>query len=362
VLKVIYVTVKSQEGQKTLFAEAMAAAKLQMMTRSEGIPDFTFITGTGATGDEEAGVEELAESVMQRVASEMGIGNSAELLLLRDKALLPPSLMARLEAASKQRIDEVKIEREAIEGSDHLAWMRQSGKSTMTDDAVAARAMAALASLREEFGDDGEPMSKHPPEAVVDVDDKDQVFGAKLAPVADSLPSGLFQRNMAVGQTTLHSHPVELQTAIRALKFALKNPLTNYSEVPDKGFLPPKGYAKLTQNSVAKKLPQRVVNPKLHSLGSFENDVVEATKRKQGRGLSESHIAKETRKDNQMATLRQIEEVLDNLNESTENIVAKGMLDVLVEFFVLQCALRIYYRRQSDTKYQRNYHKNEDVC
>jgi hypothetical protein len=310
-----------QEGQKTLFAEAMAAAKLQMMTRTEGIPDFTFITGTGA--EENEGVEELAETVMQRVASDMGIGNSAELLLLRDKALLPPSLMAKLEVASKQRIDENKIERDILEGNEQLAWMRKSGKSTLTDEAAAARAMTALASLRDDI-DDNPDNGASAPVALKEVDDRDQVFGAPLAPVADAMPSGLFQRNMAVGQPLLHSHPVELQTAIRALKFALKNPLTNYSEVPDKGFLPPKGYAKLTENAISKKLPQRVVDAKLHSLGSFENDVTEATRRKQGRGLTESRISKQTRKDNQIATLRQIEEVLDNLNDSTEKIVNKG--------------------------------------
>ena len=47
-----------------------------------------------------------------------------------------------------------------------------------------------------------------------------------------------------------------MNAAIRSLRYALAHPLTNYSEVPAKGFLPPKDYVRPTQSSVAHKLPR----------------------------------------------------------------------------------------------------------
>ena len=43
-------------------------------------------------------------------------------------------------------------------------------------------------------------------------------------------------------------------------RYALAHPLTNYNEVPTKGFLPPKDYVRPTENSTLHKLP-RIVKP-----------------------------------------------------------------------------------------------------
>lgn len=51
---------------------------------------------------------------------------------------------------------------------------------------------------------------------------------------------------------------------------------------------------------------------------------MEVARRKQGRGLAEAKGVKEARKETQQATLRQIEDVLDSLNTSTNAITTKG--------------------------------------
>ena len=84
-----------QEGQKSIFAEAMAAAKLQMATHSVGIPDFTFLTGMGHHNNDDDVADAIAGSVMQKVATDMGLGTSAALLVMKDKALLPPTYVCR---------------------------------------------------------------------------------------------------------------------------------------------------------------------------------------------------------------------------------------------------------------------------
>ncbi len=95
-------------------------------------------------------------------------------------------------------------------------------------------------------------------------------------------------------------------------------------QVPAKGFLPPKEYAKPTQGSLRRKLPLRTVEMKLSALSSFDNDVEENQRRKNGRGLAEPLAAKNAREENQLATLRQIEDVLDNLNGHTAIMAKQG--------------------------------------
>ena len=56
---------------------------------------------------------------------------------------------------------------------------------------------------------------KHHKPTLSNVDDKDQVFGAQLAPYSDNVPASIFKRSMADGQTALLAHPLEVNTAIR---------------------------------------------------------------------------------------------------------------------------------------------------
>lgn len=82
-----------QAGNRTLFAEAIAIAKRKENTFKTGIPDFTFITGMDAESKREAELQtdRIVDKVMASVANELGLGTSAETLLLRDRARLPPT-------------------------------------------------------------------------------------------------------------------------------------------------------------------------------------------------------------------------------------------------------------------------------
>ena len=90
------------KGTQTLFAETVAYKKQQqqMQPSASGasLPDFTFITNSAAVANTNPSgaaalsnnVDMIADDVMQKVAQEMGLVNSAELLLLKDRAMLPP--------------------------------------------------------------------------------------------------------------------------------------------------------------------------------------------------------------------------------------------------------------------------------
>ena len=72
-----------------------------------------------------------------------------------------------------------------------------------------------------------------------------------------------------------------------------------------------------------RKLPLRQVEVNTGGLHS-EKDSIEKSRRLKGRGLPEAVALKEARKDSQFSTLKQIEEVLDNLNSSTNDLTNKG--------------------------------------
>ena len=59
-------------------------------------------------------------------------------------------------------------------------------------------------------------------------------------------------------------HDMNMNAAIKSLRFALAHPLTNYNEVPSKGFLPPKDYVRPTENSTLQKLPRIVKKEKVN--------------------------------------------------------------------------------------------------
>ena len=104
-----------QQGTKTLFAEAMAHRKQQPATlpssNSSGIlqPDLTFITGAiamnnihhsqsgknigvvGISALNEADRDAIADEVMKKVASEMGLINPLDIQILEEYAKLPPT-------------------------------------------------------------------------------------------------------------------------------------------------------------------------------------------------------------------------------------------------------------------------------
>ena len=79
-----------------MFAEAMQAHKKQPQyaaVTAAYIPDLTFLTssaGISHPGGGDKDTDAIADDVMQRVAQEMGILSSAELLRLRDRVKVAP--------------------------------------------------------------------------------------------------------------------------------------------------------------------------------------------------------------------------------------------------------------------------------
>ena len=105
-----------QQGTKTLFAEAIAHRKQQQTTglpnsnSSTALqPDLTFITGSiavnnihhtqsgknvgvvGISAINEADRDAIADEVMKKVASEMGLINPMDIQILEEYAKLPPT-------------------------------------------------------------------------------------------------------------------------------------------------------------------------------------------------------------------------------------------------------------------------------
>jgi hypothetical protein len=80
-----------------MFAEAMHAQKKPAYAppaQTAYIPDLTFLTNagsgdTGGSSDADRNTDAIADDVMQRVAAEMGILNSAELMRMKDRAKMP---------------------------------------------------------------------------------------------------------------------------------------------------------------------------------------------------------------------------------------------------------------------------------
>eukprot|EP01037_Dinobryon_pediforme_P019850 gene19850-20344_t len=136
------------------------------------LPDFTFITNSIETGDNNysnrgggGSADVIADNVMKQVAKEMGLLNSAELIYLRDKAKLPPTA-AKIDALFHE-------DRPAI--------------TTLIEEKTAI---------------------------------PDQFYGQKVmaTPAATEIVS---------------AQPITLQTAMRALHMAIQQPLTDYEEIYD---------------------------------------------------------------------------------------------------------------------------------
>ena len=230
-----------EEGNKTLFAEAIALAQSQKVMSQ--IPDATFITDTAHDDDDEK-VLKIADSVMDQVADELDLQTSAEILYFQDKTRMRAS-----------RFD-------------------------------------------DEQGGDG---------------------GGGERKVAAQVPPGLFTgpgRTMA-DPSTLQTHPVAVKTAMRALHFAINNPLTNYDEVPQKGGLPPHDYVRPTAAAIARQMPR--VKPSMK-----ESSNIVKIKNKAKRGLTEPSLAAIERRKERDCTLQQIEGVLDDLNSNVDDLVLKG--------------------------------------
>jgi hypothetical protein len=257
-----------EEGNKTLFAEAIAQAQKEKTLAS--IPDMTFITA-GEEGTDEK-ILRMADNVMDKVAADLDLATSAEILYFQDR--------------TKLRTNESHLEQPDDSGR---GW-EQDPDEELDEDTTW---------LNAEEPDSSMPPSRQP-----------------SARPQDKVPPAMFARTMA-DPSTLQTHPVAVKTAMRALQFAIQHPLTNYDEVPAKGGLPPKDYVRETAASVNRKMPKQVASMKPLS------DIA-AIKNKSKRGLGEPSVVAATRKKAQAQTMIQIEDVLDKLNANADEIALKG--------------------------------------
>lgn len=256
-------------GNQTIFAEAIAAARKEQMAAMDN--DNTFLTTLHH--DDDALANSVAEGVMDRVAGEMGLRTSAEVLLLRDKAALGRTA--------------VNIEEETeskIAHSENVPFLLRGLQETPAED------------------------------------ERD---------IEDKLPSTLLGRSMS-NPTPLTTHPIAVKTAMRALQYAIQHPMTNHNEVPAKGLLPPKDYVRPTLSSIKRKLPRsQKTNQQLEARARLSEEM--QAKRDAGRGLPEPLRVTAARRKARDETLVHIESVLDGLNAHSENLLSKKAQNMSAE-------------------------------
>ena len=147
---------------------------------------------------------------------------------------------------------------------------------------------------------------------------------ASSTTIGDIVPHKLFAQDLTEN-TKLETNPVDLRVAMRALKMAINNPLTNYNEIPGKGMLPPKGYFKQTAAQINRAVPKH--HDMLATLEEQKRresmEHLQDLKTKYKGGLPEPKSLRQGRNANREETLQQIEEVLDSLNSRTSDIVKK---------------------------------------
>ena len=268
-----------EEGNKSLFAEAIAQAQKEKLMST--IPDMTFITA--GTSDEDAKILKMADNVMDKVAADLDLATSAEILYFQDRTKL------RTQSQHLGLAQPDEDEQFVPDDDDEDAQWLIAEDPDAPDPAAAADAAAGGAA-------GSRPGSNRPPQ--------------------DKVPPAMFARTMA-DPSTLQTHPVAVKTAMRALQFAIRHPLTNHDEVPTKGGLPPKDYVRETAASVNRKLPKQAASLKPQSeIGTIKN--------KSRRGLGEPLVVATARRKKNADTLMQIEDVLDKLNANADDIAHKG--------------------------------------
>jgi hypothetical protein len=270
-----------EEGNRTLFAEAIAQAQAEKLMSS--IPDSTFITATAAN-DDDAKILRMADKVMDNVAADLNLATSAEILYFQDRTKLRTNDFSNVEIPQGNSLEMEALELEMQEDED-TRWLNTFQEDNEDDDDD--RIMANDANKLQH--------SSKP---------------------QDKVPPGMFSRTMA-DPSTLQTHPVAVKTAMRALNFAIKHPLTNYHEVPAKGGLPPKDYVRETHASLNRKMPRQEASMKPQS-------DISKIKNKAMRGLGEPSIVAAARKRKNDETLIQIEDVLDKLNSNADELALKG--------------------------------------
>ena len=270
-----------EQGNRTLFAEAIAQANKEKVMSS--IPDNTFITAS-TNADDDRKILKLADHVMDKVAKDLNLTTSAEILYFQARTDLNTKNFDKLTEAEMKR-----------------------GQA-----AVAMYANKGLAQTRG--SDEGDEEEEE--EWKYDNEQEEKISTPSWQRPEDKVPAGMFARTMA-DPTTLQTHPVAVKTAMRALQFAMRHPMTNHHEVPAKGGLPPKDYVRETSASINRKMPKQVSSMKPQS-------EVSKIKNKSQRGLGEPTVVAAARRKGHQETLTQIEAVLDKLNMNADELALKG--------------------------------------
>jgi len=274
-----------EEGNRTLFADAIALAQKEKLMAS--IPDSTFITMSAANHDADEKILRLADKVMDHVAKDLDLTTSAEILYFQDRTRLKTKNFNNLTDK------EIRLGQIINNPPPHKArWNEEDGEP---DDEW---------KYNNDDDDDG------------DDNLRDANTPSYMKQPIEKVPPGMFSRTMA-DPSTLQTHPIAVKTAMRALQFAIRHPLTNYNEVPTKGGLPPKDYVRETKASVNRKMPKQASSIKpLSDIGQIKN--------KSKRGLGEPSVVAVARRRGHQETLVQIEAVLDKLNENADELALKG--------------------------------------
>lgn len=139
---------------------------------------------------------------------------------------------------------------------------------------------------------------------------------------SDKVPHTLFSNNY---EQQLDTYPVGVQTAMRALRFAVRNPLTDHNDVPIKGFIPKTGFAKPTQTYHNRKLPRRSDARELLEQQTRKSSLehLKDMKNKPARGLPEPELFRDARFASRKEALLQIDQVLNNLNAHVDEFAQK---------------------------------------
>lgn len=243
-------------GQNTLFAESIAKARKEQLARD--MADMgTFITAAPTTNEREG--EEITEQIADHV-----MGQVADSMGIGDNA----------ELLALQDIYRA-----------NSAMPNSSGDDGGTNSVQ----------TQEMFGDGDTRMPD------------------------DKVPHGLFSHPIG-DLSEIDTQPMTMNGALRALRFAVQHPLTDDTEVPAKGFLPPHDYVRPTATSLARRLPR--VQPTLktsHASGDDEGIAVVSSPNKKNT-MSKSQHAKEILKEK---TLDQIDDVLSSLNKNTLDMIQR---------------------------------------
>lgn len=242
------------EGNKSLFAEAVNIAKKQNLP---SIKDVTFLTATNmdeGMSTEDENTALIAEIIMSKVAKEMNIGTKA---------------------AAEMRLLEEKATINTIFNANEVANNKTKSYEIEATNGMDDQGMA--------------------------------------------IPNQLFAAD-AIDDGNIEGLPIDVSSAVKSLRYAVANPLTDYYSVPSKGFLPSKGYVQPTKLSLSRQVPTRRNNQEMleedNRLYLLEH--LKDLKSNIAAGLPEPLSGKTMRHMNRQNTLNKIDDVLNTLNQRTD--------------------------------------------